>query len=82
MLYLDADLIILLDVLTLKNFAFEGHFLGAVLGTTVKWVLDKSFLISKLNQSPDQDYFNAGGTLFYLRAWRELGYRDYVEEDC
>lgn len=70
-LYLDADLVILLDVLTLVDFDFEERVLAAVYGCTVEWTLDKSFFIDKLNCPPAQGYFNAGIIFFNLKKWRD-----------
>lgn len=69
-LYLDADLVVGLDVLELSNFDFNGHLLGAVYGCAVKHTLDSSFLTNKLNWSPETGYFNAGVVLFNLKKWR------------
>ena len=69
-LYLDADLIVLLDVLTLVDFDFEQNLLAAVYGCTVEWTLDKLFFIDRLKCLPSQGYFNAGIILFNLKKWR------------
>ncbi len=71
-LYLDADVIILLDVLVLKNFDFDGKILGAVRGGTVAWTLDKQFFIEKLKWNSDTNYFNSGILLFNLLSWRKM----------
>lgn len=71
-LYLDADLIISMDVLDLKDFEFEGNLLAAVFGSKVNWVLERSFFVTKLKWSPETDYFNAGVILFNLKIWREF----------
>jgi len=70
-LYLDADLVILLDVLSLKELDFEGAALAAVYGSTIKWKLDKSFFLEKLNWSDEMGYFNSGVVFFNLKKWRE-----------
>jgi lipopolysaccharide biosynthesis glycosyltransferase len=69
-LYLDADLIVLVDVLALKDFNFDGKFLAAVPGGKVKYALESSFFIESLEASPDLDYFNAGVLLMNLVQWR------------
>src|SRR6056297_2111461 len=56
-LYLDADLVIELDVLRLRNFNFDGHILGAVHGSEVKHTLDTTFLTQRLNIPEDTAYF-------------------------
>lgn len=71
-LYLDADLIVSLDVLTLIDLDFEGHILAAVYSSTVEWALEKSFFIDRLKWSKDEGYFNAGIIYFNLKKWREL----------
>lgn len=71
-LYLDADLIVSLDVLTLKGLDFESHILAAVYSSTVEWALEKSFFIDRLKWSKDEGYFNAGVIYFNLKRWRQL----------
>lgn len=70
-LYLDSDLIILLDVLLLKGFDFKDAILAAVYSSTVEWALEKNFFINDLKWDKDQGYFNAGVLLFNLKKWRE-----------
>jgi lipopolysaccharide biosynthesis glycosyltransferase len=70
-LYLDADLVVLIDVLALKNLDFSNHILAAVFGCTLDWAYDKSFFINKLNWPLDTHYFNAGIIFFNLKKWRE-----------
>jgi lipopolysaccharide biosynthesis glycosyltransferase len=70
-LYLDADLVVSVDVMQLKNFDFQGHFLAAVYGSAVSQQLDKSFFLDELHCSPDLPYFNSGVILFNLKLWRE-----------
>jgi len=76
-LYLDADLVIELDVLRLRNFNFDGHILGAVHGSEVKHTLDTTFLTQRLNIPEDTAYFNAGVILFNLKKWRA----ERIEDD-
>lgn len=70
-LYLDSDMIVELDVLELENFNFVGEVIAAVSGTTIKHVLDRSFMVDKLCWPEDRPYFNAGLILFDLNRWRE-----------
>ncbi len=70
-LYLDTDLIVSLDVMSLENFEFNGHLLAAVHGSTVTHSLEKKFLIDSLNIHPETSYFNAGVLLLNLKLWRE-----------
>ncbi|MDB5208682.1 MAG: glycosyltransferase family 8 protein [Flavisolibacter sp.] len=69
-LYLDADLIILIDVLVLIGFDFGGKYLAAVPGGKVKYALERNFFINSLKVSPEVDYFNAGVLLMNLPQWR------------
>ncbi len=69
-LYLDADLIIGADILSLKDFDFDGHLLGAVYGCAVTNTLDSQFLIKNLGWTSDTGYFNSGVVLFNLKKWR------------
>ncbi|KGO93376.1 glycosyltransferase family 8 protein [Flavobacterium subsaxonicum] len=69
-LYLDADLVIELDVLQLKGFDFDGNLLAAVSGSTIKYSLDNPLFINKLNWDINTPYFNAGVLLFNLHKWR------------
>lgn len=70
-LYLDSDLIILLDVLSLRDFDFKEAILAAVYSSTVEWALENTFFINNLKWDKDQSYFNAGVLLFNLKKWRE-----------
>lgn len=69
-LYLDSDLIVLVDVLRLKSFDFAGHILAAATGGKTKFALERNFLIQTLKLSPESDYFNAGVLLLNLEQWR------------
>jgi lipopolysaccharide biosynthesis glycosyltransferase len=73
-LYLDSDLVVLLDVLTLKNIHFNGKVFAAVYGCSLEWALDHSFFTTHLNWSLDNAYFNSGVILFNLEMWREGDY--------
>jgi lipopolysaccharide biosynthesis glycosyltransferase len=79
-LYLDADLVILTDVLVLKNFDFSGNLLAAVSGSVVKHALDHPLFINKLNWSPDTPYFNSGVLLFNLKKWRDENFDAQVKD--
>jgi len=74
-LYLDADLIVELDVLSLKDFDFENKGLAAVSGSTLKYALDHPFLINRLDLSLESKYFNCGILLFNLDMWRKENYK-------
>lgn len=70
-LYLDADLVIEVDVLTLAEFDFQGKALAAVNAGPMKFALDNPFLCNEIGLSPEVDVFNAGIILFNLKFWRE-----------
>ena len=76
-LYLDSDLIVMVDVLSLSNFEFQGALLAAVCGSTIEHVLDKDFFIQRLNSPLNQKYFNSGVVLFDLKRWRETNVDEY-----
>jgi lipopolysaccharide biosynthesis glycosyltransferase len=78
-LYLDADLVILADLLELKDFNFSDKVLAAVYGAPVDSTLDKEFFYSKLKWKKDVAYFNAGVILFNLKKWREENYDNKIE---
>jgi len=79
-LYLDADLIVLTDVLQLERFNFHGHFIAAAGGGKVKYALEREFLMNKLNITPEADYFNAGVLLMNLREWERQNVRTQWKE--
>lgn len=70
-LYLDADLLISIDVLAFKKVEVGNFVLAAVRGSEVIKTFDRSFLIGKLHWPTDCEYFNAGVLLLNLRKWRE-----------
>ena len=77
-LYLDADLVVELDVLEVETFDFDGNLLAAVGGGKFKYTLGKKFYIEKLSISPEFDYFNSGVLLFNLKEWRTQN----MKEQC
>lgn len=79
-LYLDADLIVSVDVLQLKEFTFNGQFLGAVPSGTFKDIMERNLFLDELHQSPEAEYFNAGVLLFNLRQWKAQGIQDKWQE--
>ncbi|SFD16008.1 glycosyltransferase family 8 protein [Flavobacterium phragmitis] len=70
-LYLDADLVVELDVLTLEGFDFQGKGIAAVDGGKMKDALDHPFLCNEIGLGMDLAVFNAGIILFNLKYWRE-----------
>lgn len=78
-LYLDADLIILADVLDLEGINFHEHVLAAVYGAPVEATLDKDFLMNKLKWNSDISYFNAGILMFNVKKWNELNFDEKIE---
>jgi lipopolysaccharide biosynthesis glycosyltransferase len=69
-LYLDADLVVEVNVLELENFDFKGQILAAVGGGTFKYALGSQFYKEETGLSPDLEYFNAGILLLNLKEWR------------
>lgn len=68
-LYLDSDLIIIGDVLSISDIHFDGTILAAVYGCPVAYALEKDFFIKKLKWASTTPYFN-GVVLFNLDEWR------------
>jgi lipopolysaccharide biosynthesis glycosyltransferase len=70
LLYLDADLVVEVNVLILENFDFKGHILAAVGGGSFEFTLGNRFYTGKLGLSPDLSYFNSGVLMLNLKEWR------------
>ena len=70
-LYLDADLVIELDVLSLEGFDFQGKAIAAVDGGQMRYALDNPFLCNEIGLAPDIAVFNSGILLMNLKLWRE-----------
>lgn len=70
-LYLDADLVVEVDVSTLEDFDFQGKALAAVNAGPMRFALDSAFLCTEIGLSSEVDVFNAGILLFNLKFWRE-----------
>lgn len=71
-LYLDADLVVLEDVLRLRQVDFAGAVLTAVHGSSVGRALDFPFLAQQLDWPAERPYFNSGVVFFNLKRWHEL----------
>jgi len=69
-LYLDADLVVEVDVLSLKYFEFNNHILAAANPNAVKWMNEYAFFRDKLNWTSETYYFNSGVLLLNLKKWR------------
>jgi lipopolysaccharide biosynthesis glycosyltransferase len=70
-LYLDADLVVEVDVLDLKNFDLQHAALAAVASNKLRHSLDNPFLNGRLGITLDADYFNSGVLLMNLVEWRQ-----------
>jgi lipopolysaccharide biosynthesis glycosyltransferase len=70
-LYLDADLVVELDVLDIEHFSFEGKALAAVNGGEIKYTLENGFFCTQLGLSPNLSSFNSGILYINLKMWRE-----------
>ena len=77
-LYLDSDLVVEVDVLTVENFDFSGHFLAAVGGGWFKFTYGRKFYAEKVGLNPDLEYFNDGILLIDLKEWRLKN----IKEEC
>ena len=75
-LYLDADLIVEIDVLEYQEFDFKGSALAAVCGITLRHALDNPFLHGRLGIPLDSRYFNSGVLLMNLKLWRINNYKE------
>ncbi|HSN47285.1 MAG TPA: glycosyltransferase family 8 protein [Flavobacterium sp.] len=70
-LYLDADLVVELDVLSLEGFDFQGKAIAAVNAGPMRYALDNPFLCKVIGLDPDISVFNSGILLMNLKVWRE-----------
>lgn len=70
-LYLDADLVVELDVLLLDGFDFHGKAIAAVNGGQMRYALDHPFLCKEIGLDLDLAVFNSGILLMNLKVWRE-----------
>lgn len=70
-LYLDADIIVQLDILSIKSHDLNNNILAAVYGSSANYALERDFFINYLHCNPEQACFNAGVLLFNLKEWRE-----------
>lgn len=71
-LYLDSDTVVLVDVLSLREFDFGNYYLAACRYSNHSQSSETTFFIDQLGFSPDAAYFNAGVLYFNLKLWREL----------
>jgi lipopolysaccharide biosynthesis glycosyltransferase len=70
-LYLDADLVIELDVLSLEGFDLKGKALAAVNGGPICYALENIFFCKEIGINPQLASFNSGILLIDLKFWRE-----------
>lgn len=70
-LYLDADLVVELDVLALEDFDFQGKAIAAVNGGPIRFSLENKFFCNDIGINPDTTSFNAGILLLNLKIWRD-----------
>ena len=69
-LYLDADLVVELDVAELESFLLNDYILAAVRGGRFRDTLGQKFYREELGICADTDYFNSGVLLLNLEQWR------------
>jgi len=81
-LYLDADMLILLDILTISEIKFTDQFLAAVPGGTFNSGLDGKFLIDRLGLSKEQKSFNSGVLVFNIKTWNSKSISREIDEMC
>jgi lipopolysaccharide biosynthesis glycosyltransferase len=70
-LYLDADLVIELDVLAIAFLDFQGKAIAAVNGGLIKFKLENNFFCNEIGLNPELAAFNSGILLLNLKIWRE-----------
>ncbi|WP_026880427.1 glycosyltransferase family 8 protein [Hymenobacter norwichensis] len=78
-LYLDADLVIELDILSLPMTKGK-NIISAVHEGPVQQALDNQLFIEKLNWEPLTPYFNSGVLLFNNEQWRETKASTKIKE--
>ncbi len=69
-LYLDTDLVVLLDVLELRHFKYSNFPLAAVNGGRTEQSRDADFYINTLDFEANVRVFNSGVLLFNKKAWK------------
>jgi lipopolysaccharide biosynthesis glycosyltransferase len=69
-LYLDADLVVELDILEIDNFYFNNYAIAAVYGSDIIFALEYDFYINEIGYSENTSAFNAGVLYFNLKKWR------------
>lgn len=70
-LYLDADLVIELDVMKLEGFDFQGKAIAAVNGGPIQYSLENLFFCDEIGINPEVASFNSGVLLMNLKVWRQ-----------
>jgi lipopolysaccharide biosynthesis glycosyltransferase len=70
-LYLDADLVIELDVLAIEFLDFQSKAIAAVKGGLIKFSLENDFFCNEIGLNPELAAFNSGILLLNLKMWRE-----------
>jgi lipopolysaccharide biosynthesis glycosyltransferase len=70
-LYLDADLVIELDVLAIEFFDFQSKAIAAVNAGEIQYTLENKFFCNELGLKPNLSIFNSGILLINLKMWRE-----------
>lgn len=72
LLYLDSDILVNIDVSPLFEIDMGKAPIGAIIGGTVEWALDREFLYS-IGIQPTDPSFNSGVILFNLQEWHRQG---------
>jgi lipopolysaccharide biosynthesis glycosyltransferase len=81
LLYLDADMLVRMDVSPLFSLNMESKAMGFVVDSTVEFALEWEFFVS-LGMSPQDPAFNSGTMLFDLPEWRRQNCSARVFEFC
>ena len=68
--YLDADIVVNLDILTLQNFVSD-KLIGAVERYKFHNAFETDFLLNKLHLNPETSYFNAGILIINADVWHK-----------
>lgn len=75
-LYLDADLIIEIDILELKKIDLNNYSIGAANGAVIGGSLERKFFNNQ-GISDETAYFNSGVVLINISRWQKSGFEDY-----
>lgn len=81
-LYLDTDLLVLLDVLTVNEIRFPDQFIAAVPRGTFMAARDGKFLINRLGLNKEHRSFNSGVLVFNIKTWNSKSISLEMDNIC